>query len=391
MKHLEKEPNKLLISFSAYTNGKILFDTKPNKSTNSINCLNGIRALSVFWIMFGHRFTFQRQLLVTNPEDILRLDENIFIVIVNSFTLAVDTFFLMGALLMTISILSALDKKSFNIFRIICHRYLRYTPTLAALVLHIVSIGKLAINGPVPAVDEYVDACKDFWWSTLLHVQNYVNLNNFCVPHSWYLSADFQLFIISPILIYPGWKYGWKFLWTLPVLALMSSSYALTVFILRYNLQTAADVYFQTHFRCGPWLIGILFGFFMYKNRNEKFSVSKKMNAILWISTLSLLLTIVLLSLPFNRLIFRSPRSISNHIFEAFHRNLWAIGLCWIIFACHKLKTGGIVRWFLELPQWQPIARMSLSIYLVHLFIQLTLIMSQKEPKTFEIFPVVSD
>ena len=46
-----------------------------------------------------------------------------------------------------------------------------------------------------------------------------------CMSHTWYLSIDFQLFLISPFLIYPAWKYGWKYLWTLPTLALLSCIY----------------------------------------------------------------------------------------------------------------------------------------------------------------------
>lgn len=51
----QQEPHKLLIAFSAYTNGKNLFDISENKSPNTIHCFNGLRAVSVMWIIFGHR------------------------------------------------------------------------------------------------------------------------------------------------------------------------------------------------------------------------------------------------------------------------------------------------------------------------------------------------
>jgi hypothetical protein len=34
---------------------------------------------------------------------------------------------------------------------------------------------------------------------------------------TWYLSVDFQLVLLSPLIIYPAYKWGWKFLWLLPV------------------------------------------------------------------------------------------------------------------------------------------------------------------------------
>lgn len=42
-----------------------------------------------------------------------------------------------------------------------------------------------------------------------------VNLQ--CIQPSWYLSADFQLVLFSPLIMYPAYKWGWKFLWLLPV------------------------------------------------------------------------------------------------------------------------------------------------------------------------------
>ena len=47
-------------------------------------------------------------------------------------------------------------------------------------------------------------------------------------------------------------------------------------------------------------------------------------------------------------------------------RFLWACAICWIIFACHYLKSGGYIRSFLSLHFWQPLSKLSLSIYLVH-------------------------
>jgi peptidoglycan/LPS O-acetylase OafA/YrhL len=37
-----------------------------------------------------------------------------------------------------------------------------------------------------------------------------------------------------------------------------------------------------------------------------------------------------------------------------------------MIFACHKLKSGGILRSFLSSSLWQPFSRLCLSVYLVH-------------------------
>lgn len=183
------DANKLLKSFSAYTNGQKLFDMTESSSPNTINCLLGLRSLSVLWIMFGHRFSNQQAFPTTNVVSILQHYNHFYSVILTSYNIAVDTFFLMGALLMTISTLNALDKKRFNFPKIVLHRYLRYTPVFAALMLYIVSIYKFTLNGPISA-KEIIEPCEKYWWAALLHVQNYVNPIEICAAHAWYLSGS---------------------------------------------------------------------------------------------------------------------------------------------------------------------------------------------------------
>lgn len=99
-----------LVAFSIYTNGKNLFDLKPRDSTNSIECLNGLRALSLLWIIFGHRYFDMFLAPATNSVsatnewlgNILSLPHTIF-------HLAVDTFFVMGGLLVTWSMMKSFD------------------------------------------------------------------------------------------------------------------------------------------------------------------------------------------------------------------------------------------------------------------------------------------
>jgi peptidoglycan/LPS O-acetylase OafA/YrhL len=43
------------------------------------------------------------------------------------------------------------------------------------------------------------------------------------MPTTWYLSADTQMFLLAPVLIYPAWKFGRRILFlVLPALVLMS-------------------------------------------------------------------------------------------------------------------------------------------------------------------------
>lgn len=397
MRQKQREPNKLYISFSAYTNGQKLFDVRKSTSPNSINCLNGIRALSVLWIIFGHRFTNQQGFPVNNPVAMIEHFKHLYSVVFSTFNLAVDTFFVIGGLLLTMSILNALEKKTLNIPRMILHRYLRYTPVFAALILYVVSLAKFVTFGPIQ-IHELKDQCVKYWWTSLLHIQNYVNPNEQCSGHAWYLSADFQLFIITPFLIYPAWKFGWKYLWSLPVLAVMSSVYILIICLTKdlrvfmvsqeKGKEFSKLIYLPTHARMGSWLVGIVLGYILHSFKNKPIKISKRLNAFLWVMILSILTSVVCLVQPL-RLQNNNTTLLPNAFYIAFHRLIWSTTVSCMIFACHKLKTGGIIRWFLSLPQWQPIARMSLSMYLLHIPYQLTSMLNHKNSITFEIAPMV--
>lgn len=155
----------------------------------------------------------------------------------------------------------------------------------------------------------------------------------------------------------------------------------------------------------GPWLIGMILGYVLFihksnqievqepgkaRNTRDPIEIDPVWNAVLWIAALSTLLAVVFLSQP-----FRHPKNdhslISNAIYIALSRLAWAVALSWIIFACHSQKHSGyIVQWFLEAPFWQPIGRMCLSMNLVHVIYQKTLMMNERQPIYMEIWPMVS-
>jgi peptidoglycan/LPS O-acetylase OafA/YrhL len=216
------------------------------------------------------------------------------------------------------------------------------------------------------------------------------------MSHSWYLSIDFQLFIVSPFLIYPAWKYGWKYLWLLPTLALLSSIY-IFVMSLVFNVRiigTTADfasinffltwIYYPTHARMGPWFIGMTLGYIMYRNRHEKVQLNPVFNAIMWTISLTIFALITMGSqIMFSPVAVNETTLLANAFYLAFYRNGWALASAWMVFACHN-GTGGIIRWFLQLPQWQPLGRMGLSLYLLGFMFQHFMLMHAKQPVYFD-------
>lgn len=137
-------------------------------------------------------------------------------------------------------------------------------------------------------------------------------------------------------------------------------------------------IYYPTHARCGPWIVGLGLGFIMYTFRNQKTKLNKRISRVLWIVATSLMTASVLGHYPFQQ----SNNHISylfNAAYNALSRSCWAMSLAWVIFACHN-GGGGFIRWFLCLSLFKPLARMSLSIYLTHRLHQILSIASMKLP-----------
>lgn len=61
----------LLTSFSVYTNGKNLLKT--NRHYNSINCLDGLRYISICWIIYGHTYYTEVVGVKMNLNEILQV------------------------------------------------------------------------------------------------------------------------------------------------------------------------------------------------------------------------------------------------------------------------------------------------------------------------------
>lgn len=88
-------------------------------------------------------------------------------------------------------------------------RYIRLTPAyLAVIALYSTILPRLG-SGPLwnHRIGLEKERCVSSWWANLLYINNYVATDKMCMFQSWYLSADTQLFILAPLLLYPLWRW----------------------------------------------------------------------------------------------------------------------------------------------------------------------------------------
>lgn len=66
----------ILIAFSVYTNGRKILHT--TESSSQILCFNGIKVISMFWVIAGHRYSAAQSLQVINIDDTFKVLNSIF-------------------------------------------------------------------------------------------------------------------------------------------------------------------------------------------------------------------------------------------------------------------------------------------------------------------------
>lgn len=113
---LDNDANKLnfdlLKCFSMISNGRKIFKCrKNNKSTDIIECIHGIRVLSIIWIVYSHSYLGLSGIPHMNSIYSFQWVKNILSMILYNGSVAVDTFFLISGLLLSWNILKHLDVK----------------------------------------------------------------------------------------------------------------------------------------------------------------------------------------------------------------------------------------------------------------------------------------
>lgn len=77
-------------------------------------------------------------------------------------------------------------------------RFLRTLPTTMGAIVMLFAAG-VFYHGPIMAevTDRYYNNCRHGWFYTVFYINNFLPFTDICLPHSWYLSVDMQLWILS--------------------------------------------------------------------------------------------------------------------------------------------------------------------------------------------------
>lgn len=99
------------------------------------------------------------------------------------------------------------------------------------------------------------------------------------------------------------------------------------------------NYYITPHTRISPYIIGLLFGYYIFKQNKRKAKINKFINVSAWIVSLIVMICTVVYSHKFHEENHDYNR-IEACFYLTFGRTLWTLALVWIIWSC-KNGYGG--------------------------------------------------
>lgn len=384
---------ELLTACSVYSNGKKLLNTK--SSGDTLHAIHGMRFITICWVVWVHRYRLDTAVPSINFSTVENFIEDAGRLYITNGTLSVDTFFILSGLLVSYVFLKQMRNKTsgFNIPLYYLHRYIRLTPPYAAAILFVSTIYRHVGTGPLlPAVtSQMAEDCQKYWWTNILYINNYIAVDHMCLGQSWYLSADMQLYLLSPMLLYPLWK--WPRKWNFLLLAILTFAGIISPFTISYITELSAnlifgnprrgptgqeELYIATYSRFGPWVIGVTFGYIIYEAKQKELKLSPIQIAFGWI-----LSNVAMLGSLNGIYSFYQPDANKTILESAFYnglfRNVWALGVGVTIFLC-VTGHGGPANVVLSWKIFPTLSRLSYCIYLTHANYQVVQSFSARTP-----------
>ncbi|KAJ1529618.1 hypothetical protein ONE63_006385 [Megalurothrips usitatus] len=199
---------QVLVSFSVRSNLQKLVGWSPSEL--GLDCVLGIKFYCMLLITAGHSVVFLATGAINNADFVkqaVRQPQHSYLL---NGMLLVDSFLVVSGFLLTRLLLLELDRRrSVNFGLLYIFRYIRLTPSYLAMVALYATLLPRLGSGPLWPTRMLLeqDRCRASWWANLLYINNYVNTDQLCMFQSWYISADTQLFMLAPLVVYPLWRW----------------------------------------------------------------------------------------------------------------------------------------------------------------------------------------
>ncbi|KAJ5076282.1 o-acyltransferase [Anaeramoeba ignava] len=393
---------KFLYCYTFQTNFRKLIQKSPIENTKF---LNGIRVISMFWIIFGHSIFFElypgfnNDLTLFSPKGPPKKWP---FQILNGGELGVDTFFFLSGFLISFLSIPKVQSKKLNIGIFYFHRIWRLMPSLAFVILIYMNISPFFGNGPFfwQYTEVIKETCSKYWYSSLLFFNNFYPSDNSkeCIPWVWYLANDVQFHVITPIFLY---LFSWKKIFGLiSVFSMICLGCGMNFWLThKYNINfylfddSMPDymkyIYVRPYTRILPYIVGVgcaMLLIWATERKRKANDFDEKMNLIntrvtqtksktkslifahlLFVVFFAILLIVVFL--PYNNYKDEGKKwnINANAAYIGLSKLFWGIGMAGIVVIFIKYSNVfSLIKKFLSWDLWTPLARLTYNAYLMH-------------------------
>lgn len=183
---------------------------RPALKIVDLRCIEGIKVIAMCYVIMGHVLMCITSVMVNGREIASSTSMAFYLAnLVPAF--AVNSFFTITGILTTYLVFKQNQSHSFitsptKWLAFIVYRYLRIMPMYALVVLYTKTLAKYTGSGPLwdygtSALGQRKVCEQEPWAWTLLFASNFLPPLDHCIPAGWYLSNDFQFFLVTPLFI----------------------------------------------------------------------------------------------------------------------------------------------------------------------------------------------
>lgn len=166
------------------------------------------------------------------------------------------------------------------LLKIYFHRFYRLVPFLSIIMILGIGFYSKIGDGPLWVENGVVNSikvnCEKSWWTNILFVTNFANIDSGCINWTWYLANDMQFFLTLPILVFIFTRS--KPLGYMVNLGLITANLICSLIIAiayKGDPNPFADggesnqkMYYKPWTRCGAYFVGSFFGFMYWDYKN---------------------------------------------------------------------------------------------------------------------------
>ncbi|XP_026739342.1 nose resistant to fluoxetine protein 6-like [Trichoplusia ni] len=398
----DKTGNPYLMAFSLRRNWARLtapaYNEDQDPRLERLKLFHGLRTMTMLCVFFSHTVLIMSYSYVDNPLYIENAYEDPLKQILFNGTLVTHTFFVMSAFLLAYNFQMHAEKHAVSWLQFpkgILLRCLRLSPVYALMLLSVSTWLRRAGGGPLWArlVRGEAAACRQYWWAQLLYLNNYVYGDALCLPQTWYLAADTQLFCLGLavcLLARSGrgraLLLGGLFAAAIAIVAGHTYFQDLDPVVIqspeKYRNMYATDptfrlLYIRGHTNMSTYILGLAGGFLAYHLHGKDMQKYKrKFRVLVWLVFPAGLAIILSGGMFYGS--WRAPAA-ARLLYAALYKPAFQTVIITLILGCiFKIET--VYRGLVEWRGWAWSGRVSYSAFFIHTQFQRALVGAQLQP-----------